>query len=158
MCSSDLAQVIPMDYTPHKEVSSIATINLTSSAHVGAEKGMEELAHYAQSLRDASGRTTIVTCGERGCLIAEEGRIGTTPLHIPAYVLPEVIDSMGAGDVFRAGVLFGQWKGWEIERTARFASAAAALNCTALGGWGGVRTLEEIEAFQNSTETHPMLG
>lgn len=148
------AQVIPMDYTRHKEVSSIASINITSSAHVGAKSSLEDLAHYAQSLRDSCGRTTIVTCGERGCLIAEEGTIGATPIHIPAYLLPEVLDSTGAGDVFRAGILFGQWREWNIERTARFASAAAALNCTALGGWGGVQSLEQIEAFQSNTETH----
>lgn len=149
------AQVIPMDYTPHKEVSSIASINLTSAAHVGAESSFEELAHYAQSLRDAYGRTTIVTCGDRGCLIAEAGNLGAKPLHIPAYILPEVLDSTGAGDIFRAGILYGQWQQWDIERTARFASAAAALNCTALGGWGGVRSLEEIIAFQNTTATYP---
>jgi sugar/nucleoside kinase (ribokinase family) len=146
------AAVVPMDYTRHEEVSALATINLTSSAHVGADLPLTELAAYAQNLRDKHGKTVIVTCGEKGCLIAEDS--GAKPLHIPAYRLSEVVDSTGAGDVFRAGILYGLWKKWDIERTARFASAAAALNCTALGGWGGVKSEAEITTFQQETPRH----
>ncbi len=146
------AGAIPMDFTRDPEVSRRAAINLTSSAHVAPNGSLTDFAHYATRLRNESGRTTIVTCGERGCFVAEEGSEDPA-IQVPAYVLSEVVDSTGAGDTFRAGILYGQLQGWDILTTARFASAVAALNCTALGGWGGVRSLEEIAAFQKDTPT-----
>ena len=73
---------------------------------------------------------------------------------MPAYVAPAVVDSTGAGDVFRAGLIYGRLQSWDLERAIQFASAAAALNCGEMGGWCGVRSVEEIQEFQLSRH-HP---
>lgn len=144
------AKVVPMDFTRTEEVNRLSAINLTSSAHVGANKPLAEYAAYAARIRDASGRACIVTCGEEGCFVAKADT-REPAMRVPAYALSKVIDSTGAGDTFRAGILYGELQGWDILKTAQFASAVAALNCTALGGWGGVRSLEETFAFQKTT-------
>ena len=141
------ASVIPMDYTRDPTINKIAAINLTSHTEVPGESTWQEWNDYAVYLRDTYGATTIVTCGPQGCLVAEAGTTGKA-VHVPAYVAPVMIDGTGCGDIFRAGLIYGELQGWELLRTVRFASAAAALNCGAMGGWGGVRSVQEIEAFQ----------
>jgi sugar/nucleoside kinase (ribokinase family) len=48
--------------------------------------------------------------------------------------------------VFRAALLYGLIQHWELLRTVRFASVAASFNCGAMGGWGGVPSLQIIES------------
>lgn len=137
--------IVAMDCGGRPAILDRATIAVTSYEHVGAEKPRSAHAAYAAGLRDTHGVTAIVTLGEAGCLIAApEGEV----THVPAYVAPAVVDSTGSGDIFRAGLVYGLLQGWDLLKTARFASAAAALNCGAMGGGCGVRPVPEIERFQ----------
>jgi len=68
--------------------------------------------------------------------------------HTPAFDV-QVVDTTGAGDVFHGAYIFGLLQEWDLRRTASFASAAAALNCTRFGGRAGAPTLEEVEEFQH---------
>lgn len=140
--------LVAMDYTRDPVITQAAAINVTSRELLPTLHTLEELADYAVTLRNQFGQTTIVTCGAQGCLVAERSKAGS--VHVPAYVAPEMVDATGCGDVFRAGLLYGQLSNWDLLTTVRFASAAAALNCGAMGGWGGVRSLKEIEAFQQN--------
>jgi len=45
----------------------------------------------------------------------------------PAIALSEIVDRIGAGDAFAAGVIHGLRRGWPAEDTLRFGLAAAAL-------------------------------
>jgi sugar/nucleoside kinase (ribokinase family) len=44
----------------------------------------------------------------------------------------------------------GLVKGWDLERTARFACAVGAHCVTCMGATTGIKSLEEIEAFAAS--------
>ena len=143
-------RVTAMDYSRDPEVNAASHIILTSRAHVGQDLTLAELRRVATGLRDSYGKTAIVTCGEEGCWVVSSGRTALPASHVPAYAAPAIVDTTGAGDIFRAGLLYGQLQEWELERTVRFASAAAALNCGEMGGWGGVRSVAEIEAFQRT--------
>ena len=147
------ADIVAMDYTRSPEVNSVCGIAVTSRAQLPVGGSLQACGEYATEIRNRDGCATLVTCGENGCFVAAKGDTGRPATHMPAYLPDEVIDSTGAGDVFRAGLIYGLLQGWEIYATARFASAAAALNCTAMGGWGGVRSVAEIETFQRSAET-----
>lgn len=148
------AAITAMDYTRDSEVSRAATVNLTSRDHLGLDRTLDDLAATAAQLRDTTGRTVVVTVGQQGCLVAAADCAGADAVHYPAFVAPAMVDSTGAGDVFRAGLLYGQVQGWDLAHTVRFASAAAALNCGAMGGWGGVQPVEAIEAFAASAPLH----
>jgi hypothetical protein len=56
-----------------------------------------------------------------------------------------VVDSIGAGDIFHAGFIYGLLRDWPIQRQLDFACAAAALNCMAVGARGGIQPVERIE-------------
>ncbi|EGG17196.1 carbohydrate/purine kinase domain-containing protein [Cavenderia fasciculata] len=105
----------------------------------------------------------ILTDGAHGLVIggtlyhSDEGKSSssssyTEPTHYNAIPLPSdqpAIDSIGAGDAFRAGMLYSLGKGIPIEKAIQFASACGALNCRYRGGCNNVPTLSEIKSFLN---------
>jgi len=64
----------------------------------------------------------IVTDGERGCVLVQDGR----EIHVPAFDAREV-DPTGAGDCFLAGFAVGLWRGWDPPRAALFGNFCGAL-------------------------------
>ena len=133
------AKVVAMDFMRSEEVCREAHISITS--HAEDEKG--SYAGFARKMRDRYGKSFIVTAGAEGSYVAEEEKSGDA-VHIAVLKLDKVVDSTGAGDIYRAGILFGEIQGWNLIKSARFASIAAAHNCLALGGWGGVAPLRQL--------------
>ncbi len=81
---------------------------------------------------------TAATLGPGGALANVRGReyfVRGYPVH--------AVDSTGAGDVFHAGCIYGLVLGWTTEKTLRFAAAASALKCRAIGGRPGIPTVQE---------------
>lgn len=62
----------------------------------------------------------------------------------PTIPAPEIVDTTGAGDLFRAGMLYGLDQGWEPEPCLRFAAAAGSLACGTLGATSHVPGVDEI--------------
>lgn len=61
-----------------------------------------------------------------------------------AETLPvQVIDTVGAGDSFDAGFIFGHLARWDLQRTLRLACICGALSTTRAGGIAGQPTLAE---------------
>ena len=85
-------------------------------------------------------RLTAATIGEDGVLAWN----GKEMFHCAAYHVP-VVDTTGAGDIFRAGFIYALLKDWPLERKLDFSCAAAAMNCTAQGARGGIRPVAAIE-------------
>jgi len=65
----------------------------------------------------------------------------------PPFPAPEVVDTTGAGDVFRAGMLHGLHRQWPLSDCLRFASAAGCLKCRALGATTDIPSSNEILNF-----------
>jgi sulfofructose kinase len=66
----------------------------------------------------------------------------------------KVLDSIGAGDIFHAGFIYGLLRKWPLERQLDFACAAAALNCMAVGARGGIQSVECIEKLMETGERY----
>jgi sugar/nucleoside kinase (ribokinase family) len=71
------------------------------------------------------------------------------------FPAPRVVDSTGAGDIFRAGMLFGLDQGWTLPDALRFASAAGSLICASLGATASVPSRGDVEAW---IAAHPEIG
>jgi ribokinase len=86
-------------------------------------------------------KSVVITSGHKGC-------VGATPdgeLYQQDAFEVDVIDTTGAGDVFHGAYIYGITQEWELGRILEFASAAAALKCTRLGGRRGIPDLEDIQ-------------
>jgi sugar/nucleoside kinase (ribokinase family) len=95
-------------------------------------------------------RLSAATLGEDGVLAWD----GKQFLHCPAYRI-SVVDSTGAGDIFRAGFIYGLLQDWPLERQLDFSCAAAAMNCMAAGARGGIRRVEDIEKLMATVSRYP---
>ena len=58
-----------------------------------------------------------------------------------------VVDTAGAGDAFRAGVVFGILKNWDDEQIIRFSAALAAIVCTRSPGVVNSPSYDEVVDF-----------
>jgi sugar/nucleoside kinase (ribokinase family) len=83
-----------------------------------------------------------VTLGSEGVLAAAGGR----ELRIPGFRI-EAVDATGAGDVFHAGFIWAMLAGRDLEDGLRLAAAAAALQCTRLGGRDAIPSLADVRAL-----------
>ena len=71
-----------------------------------------------------------VTLGETGSLLLCED----TFIESPGFAVPNgCMDTTGAGDSFRTGLLYGLLTGESVEESAKMANAVAALKCRAIG-------------------------
>lgn len=87
-------------------------------------------------------RKIILHSPEGGYCLDESGKFTAVgSLELPAGYIK---GSVGAGDAFCAGALYGIYNGWTDEETLKFASAAAACNLSQGDSVSGMRPKEEI--------------
>ena len=83
-----------------------------------------------------------VTRGARGSVLLD----GDILHDAPAFDV-RVVDSTGAGDVFRGAFIYTLLRGDAAPDVLRFANAAAAVACTRAGAMASVPSLQEVEAL-----------
>lgn len=86
-------------------------------------------------------RLAVLTRGERGSL----ARCGDLVIETPALAV-RVVDTTGAGDVFRGALAWASLAGHGPRAALAFANAAAALSCRGAGAQGALPTRSEVEA------------
>lgn len=77
--------------------------------------------------------------------------------RVPSLELPEgyIVGNTGAGDAYCGGILYGSYKGMDLEKSMRFAAAAAACSLSAQNGTDGLRPADaiwELEARYRSRQ------
>jgi len=107
--------------------------------------GVEYPALLRQYQSNCSG-LVIFTFGSRPVLFASAGSSIQT---FQPYAIT-VVDTLAAGDTFRAGVVYGILKGWSDLEVVRFASATAAVSCFRFPSVYEPPTLAEITQLMNS--------
>ncbi|MFC4402709.1 sugar kinase [Gracilibacillus xinjiangensis] len=70
-------------------------------------------------------------------------------LKTHTYTIDPVIDRIGGGDAYAAGVLFGLLSKWDTDKIANFATGASVLKHTIVGD-GNAFSPEEVEQFLQS--------
>lgn len=106
----------------------------------GEYPGVDPFEH-ALRLQHVSGGIILTTDGANPAqAIDRDGR--QFWVHPPEV---EVVDATGAGDAFKAGVIYGLQHGWELERAVRWGVAAGSLNTRFLGATSHPPRADEIE-------------
>jgi sugar/nucleoside kinase (ribokinase family) len=90
----------------------------------------------------------IFTAGGERVLYGRKG--GPAREFRPYPITP--LDTAGAGDSFRGGVIYGLLQGWDDERVVRYASALAGLVCLSSPGVLNSPTHEEILKFMEGNK------
>ena len=83
-------------------------------------------------------KTLAVKLGDQGALACR----GDETVQVPALKL-QVVDTIGAGDSFDAGFLYGYLAGWNLEKVLSLAAACGSLSTCSAGGTAAQPTLEE---------------
>jgi sugar/nucleoside kinase (ribokinase family) len=81
-----------------------------------------------QKLLNNGVETALITMAGAGCLAVRDSEV--VRVHAPSV---DVVDGCGAGATFSAGFIYGQMMSWDLEKSARFATAAASLKVTRPG-------------------------
>jgi sugar/nucleoside kinase (ribokinase family) len=121
---------------------------LASAEFPGRWTGEADPFQAIERLQNEYGmRCAGMTLGAYGALARVEGRF----FYSPGYVV-ECVDTTGAGDVFHGAFCYAVIKRFGIEEALDFSNAMAALNCTALGARGGIRTADDARALMGRAE------
>jgi adenosine kinase len=97
--------------------------------------------YEARMLCDRTGQTleslsrshldgVIVTLGAQGCDLWRRGE----RVHVPGVAAREVVDPTGCGDAFRAALLFGIERGWDLVRCVELGNRVGAIKIASRGG------------------------
>jgi len=75
--------------------------------------------------------------------------------ELPVFPV-EVIDTAGAGDSLRGGLIYGLLQGWSDDDTVRFAAAVSALICASAPGCVHAPAREQVQALLEAHGTRPL--
>jgi len=106
--------------------------------------GQDSLSEASAKLLISGPDTVAIKLGTKGCFVSTSNETAT----IPAFKV-KVVDTIGAGDAWDAGFIFGKLNDWDIERSAKFANAVAAFSVMGPGGAANVPSSQVVEAFLN---------
>jgi len=103
------------------------------------ETDIEKAALLADTRLDG---TVIITDGENGVVMVKDGQ----PQWFKAFAI-QPVDTLGAGDVWHGAFALALAEGQSEADAIMFASAAAALKCTRMGGRDGAPNRDETLEF-----------
>lgn len=148
--------LVTCDTRPDSELAKLSTVIVISGEFLGREypaaltNEAARDALFQEYLRACPG-FTVFTAGSRPLWYGRgltsnaaqgQARPGEKQTMQPFKV--EVIDSAGAGDSFRGGLIYAMLQGWSDEKSVRFACATAALICTTAPGCVNPPSLEQV--------------
>ncbi len=118
-----------------------------SAQGLRAFTGTEDLAAGLSAARARTDAWLCVTDGAAGTLVLAPGGVA----RVPAPRV-DVVDTLGAGDVWHGAFILSLAEGLAEDAAARFANAAASLKCTRPGGREGIPARAEVEDFMGEAE------
>ena len=132
-----------LDFVRDDEVLPPGSIWQSSTSWVGAAHDPSVNLAWLESWLERHDVTALLTDGSDGLYVGDRAK-GVR--HLPPFPVSPVVDSTGAGDVFRAGMLLGLDEGHGLADSLKLASAAGALKCRRVGAIAGIAERGEIES------------
>lgn len=115
-----------------------------SHSQVNESKVEADLNESVKRLLDKGPEVLLLKTGSEGCTIHYGN--GREPEHAKGYPV-EIKNTLGAGDAFASGLLYGCLNGWDWHKSARFGNACGAIVVTRHGCANFMPTVEEVEEF-----------
>ncbi len=123
------------------ELLAVTDVFLPNEAEAKSLTGAEDVDEAANGLR-VRVEAFAIKLGKDGALgISKSQRVRMNSIPV------KVVDTVGAGDSFDAGFIYGFLRGWELEKTLRLACVCGALSTQQTGGTNGQPTLDEAMKY-----------
>jgi len=104
--------------------------------------GNDEYEKNCRNIMEKGPEIALFTLGEHGCVgVSREGFF-----KLPGFKV-DVVDTVGAGDVFHGAFVAGLLQNKSVEEAARQACAVAAIKCTRIGGRAGIPDMPTVTRF-----------
>lgn len=145
LCVKHRTDYVTIDCHWKSEIAQQARALVCSQEFLEREYPDWKIERLLAQYRSVCRGLVIFTFGSREILFASPG-------EEPAAFIPykiEVVDTLAAGDTFRAGVVYGILHGLSDRDVIRFAAACAGVACTRFPSVHEPPTLSEIEALLN---------
>jgi sulfofructose kinase len=122
------------------ELIRASSVAAFSAPRLEAATGVHGVREGLRAASRIGGGVMLVTDGAAGVFWQKAGELR----HQPAYRV-EVVDTLGAGDVFHGALALALAEGQDMPAAIAFANAAAAIKVTRFGGRAGAPTRAEVE-------------
>ena len=130
------------DYCVINEVEASATTGIPLRTESG-ELIRENFPAALKAMKELGVSTwAVIHCPEVGCGLDENNHF----VEVPSLKLPKgwIVGTVGAGDAFCSGVLYGAWKGMSLKQSIELATGAAACSLRQAGATEGMCTAAEV--------------
>lgn len=127
-----------------KQYIAVSDIVLPGEAEAEFLFGKKDRASYAAAFHDLGAGTVLMKVGKEGCIISETGK---TAEHVSGFYVERVIDPIGAGDAFAAGVLSALLDGFPIVEAAKRGNAMGAMVTMVNGDVEGLPNRADLFSF-----------
>ncbi|ADQ13526.1 sugar kinase [Halanaerobium hydrogeniformans] len=94
------------------------------------------------------GSLVVLKLGAKGALYYQGDQI----VHVDPYKVSNIVDLIGAGDAFAAGLITGLLREMSIKEAVELANLVGALCITVKGDIEGLPTWEQVEVYQGKKE------
>lgn len=120
---------------------SVTDIFLPNEAEAKSLARVEDV-NEAAAVLGGKVESLAIKLGARGALGVRHGETVIVP-SIPV----SVVDTVGAGDSFDAGFIYGVLQGWPLEKSLRVGTICGALSTRKAGGTTAQPVLEEVMGY-----------
>jgi sugar/nucleoside kinase (ribokinase family) len=134
---------VSIDCPYDQALSSAAAAVILSGEFRNRQYPQAELSELFAEYQQRAQGLVVFTVGDDVILY---GRRGAPSRQFKPYRV-KVIDSAGAGDSFRAGVIYGMLQKWDDDQTIQYAAAVAGLVCASFPGVLNSPTHAEVMQF-----------
>ena len=122
-------------------------ILLPNDTEVRAIAGEDDL-HRAMDILIQKVPLLAVKRGEQGAMV----KSGSGKILRQGPISVEVVDTVGAGDSFDAGFIYGYLNKWDLGRTLKFAVSCGSLSTRKAGGTEAQAELAEATGFMKKMD------
>ncbi|OCT10767.1 2-dehydro-3-deoxygluconokinase [Paenibacillus pectinilyticus] len=140
----------------HEDEARRVLSDIAQKSHIilpGMDEGMfltgEHTREAIATKLTKGGKTVIMKLGKEGAFYQNEDENGV----VPGFLVQEVVDPVGAGDGFSAGILSGLLRDEPLPKVVRRANAIGALVVGVNGDSEGLPKIEEVEQFMSRSSS-----
>ena len=138
------APVRALDWSILADVAVVTPNEVEAASLLGSPvSSIDDAWRAAREFRARGAAAAIVTLGERGAVLSSAEH----EVHVPAFAIPRVVDTTGAGDAFNGALAVALAERRSLPDAARFAAAAAALSVSAAGAANSMPRRAEVLAL-----------